>query len=108
MPVAQALAHVLDGAIALQPEQVPLLHAAGRTLAQKLGLKAGATIKVFNENDRKVHRRFITDAEGRARIELPVRDRYLLGAVHMLAPTPAEQKKADWTSLWASLTFMRP
>ena len=69
---------------------------------------AGATIKVFNEKDRKSPRRFITDADGRARIELPVRDRYLLGAVHMLAPTPAEQKKADWTSLWASLTFMRP
>ncbi len=68
----------------------------------------GATIKVFNEKDRKTHRRFITDAEGRARVELPVKDRYLLGAVHLLAPAASEQKKADWTSLWASLTFARP
>lgn len=67
----------------------------------------GATIKVFNEKDRKRHRRFITDAEGRARVELPIKDRYLLAAVHMLAPTASEQKKADWTSLWASLTFAR-
>ena len=68
----------------------------------------GATIKVFNEKDRKTHRRFITDAEGRAMVELPVKDRYLLGAVQMLVPTASEQKKADWTSLWASLTFARP
>lgn len=36
MPVAQARAHVLDGAIVLQPEQVPLLQAASRTLAHDL------------------------------------------------------------------------
>lgn len=68
----------------------------------------GATVKVFNERDRATHRRFVTDAEGRVLVHLPVRDRYLVSAVHMLPPTAAEQKKADWTSLWASLTFMRP
>ena len=36
MPVADALARVLDGAAHLQPEQVPLLQAAGRTLAHDL------------------------------------------------------------------------
>ena len=36
MPVAEALARVLDGAARLQPEQVPLLQAAARTLAHDL------------------------------------------------------------------------
>ncbi len=36
MPVADALARVLDGATHLQPEQVPLLQAAKRTLAHDL------------------------------------------------------------------------
>lgn len=36
MPVAEALFRVLDGAASLQPEQVPLLKAAGRTLAHDL------------------------------------------------------------------------
>ncbi len=48
MPVAQALAHVLDGAIALQPEQVPLLQAAGRTLAHDLA--AALTHPPFNSS----------------------------------------------------------
>ena len=36
MPVAEALSRVLDGAARLQPEQIPLLQAGGRTLAHDL------------------------------------------------------------------------
>ena len=67
---------------------------------------AGATIKVFQTDVPKTHRRLVTDSDGRARISLPTKDRYLLNAVHMHEPPPGA--KPDWTSLWASLTFLRP
>lgn len=44
-----------------------------------------------------------TDAEGRARIELPHSGRWLLAVVHMERAKVPE--RADWESFWASLTF---
>lgn len=66
----------------------------------------GVMIKVFNGADPTAPGRVRTDAEGRALIELPNAGKYLLNAVHMTPPSPRD--KADWTSLWASLTFARP
>ena len=118
---AKALVSVGAGAGSDRPVGLPLELIAERNPYQ-LGVETslpvrllldgkpleGATIKVFNEKDRMAARRYVTDPEGRARIELPINDRYLVSAVHMMTPAPAEQAKADWTSLWASLTFMRP
>ena len=47
-----------------------------------------------------------TDRDGRARLRLPIAGVWLLTAVHM-TPAPA-QTKADWESVWASLTFELP
>lgn len=44
-----------------------------------------------------------TDAEGRARIELPRSGRWMLAVVHM--ERAKEPERADWESFWASLTF---
>ncbi|MBI4274984.1 MAG: DUF4198 domain-containing protein, partial [Rhizobiales bacterium] len=48
---------------------------------------------------------FRTDADGRASIAVPLSGPWLLNAVHMLEPKPGED--AHWTSLWASMTFLR-
>ena len=47
-----------------------------------------------------------TDTEGRARLALPKSGPWLLNAVVMKEPKRSE--KANWTSLWASMTFARP
>lgn len=80
------------------PITVRLLH-NGRPLA-------GTMLKTFHLKDAQSPRRVRTDAEGRATIELPLAGEYLINAVHMLEPRPAD--KAHWFSLWASLTFDRP
>ncbi len=71
---------------------------AGRPLA-------GATLKVFNRADPLSPRSLKTDADGRAIAELPLAGEYLLNAVYM--SEPAKGEKAHWSSLWASLTFVR-
>jgi Domain of unknown function (DUF4198) len=67
---------------------------------------AGVMIKVFHLKDPEQPRRIRTGPDGRAEIPLPLAGEFLLNAVHMTAPPPRE--KADWLSLWASLTFIRP
>jgi Domain of unknown function (DUF4198) len=67
---------------------------------------AGALIKVFHLKDPELPRRYRTDVEGRAKVPLPFAGEYLLNAVHMLQVAPKD--KADWSSLWASMTFARP
>lgn len=47
-----------------------------------------------------------TDEGGRVRLRLPREGVWLLKAVHMV-PAP-DESKADWQSLWASLTFEIP
>ena len=67
---------------------------------------AGATIKIFDTDHPKTHRRVVTDAAGRAIVALPNKDRFLLNAVVLRPPLAGET--ADLVSLWASLTFLRP
>jgi hypothetical protein len=67
---------------------------------------AGVLLKVFHLKDPEQPRRIRTDADGRAAVPLPLQGEYLLNAVHMVPPGPRE--KADWLSLWASMTFVRP
>lgn len=45
-----------------------------------------------------------TDDQGRARIPVNAGGLWILSAVEMV-PAPAAEPKADWESLWASLTF---
>ncbi len=64
---------------------------------------ANIAIFTFSKADPTNPVKTMTDSEGRAAIALPARGAYLLNAVHMFEPAPGE--KAEWTSLWASLTF---
>jgi uncharacterized GH25 family protein len=67
---------------------------------------ANLLVKSFNRDDSESPRQIRTDAEGRARIEIPKPGETLISAVHMRPPLTGE--KAEWHSLWASLTFKRP
>lgn len=49
-----------------------------------------------------------TDSKGRVRLRLPQGGVWLVKAVHMVAAPAAEESRADWQSLWASLTFELP
>ncbi len=79
----------------------------GETLPVSLLYKGspieGVAIFTFSAADPKKPVKAVTDANGRAAIALPASGAYLLNAVHMFEPATGE--KADWTSLWASLTF---
>jgi hypothetical protein len=80
-----------------KPLPVRLFH-VGKPLANTL-------VKVFNRDDPTSPRRIRTDAEGRIAIDISRPGEYLVAAVHMLPASAAD--KADWISLWASLTFAR-
>ena len=67
---------------------------------------ADVTIHAFNRQDPENPVKTTTDAEGRADIALPVSGPYLLSAIHMFESPPSDT--ADWSSLWASLTFAIP
>lgn len=115
---AKALVKVGDGQGSDKAVGLPLEIVAG---ANPYGLKAGeglpvqvlyagkplpaAVIKIFNRSDPQSPRSINADAAGRAVIELPNTGAYMVHAVHMLEPAPGE--KAHWSSLWASLTFVR-
>jgi hypothetical protein len=91
-------------------EQNPYSLKAGEPLSVRVLYQGkpvpGIMIKSFHLKDKQSPRRVRTDADGRARIELPIKGEYLLNAVHMLPhDKPAE---ADWISYWASMTFKRP
>jgi hypothetical protein len=61
----------------------------------------GALVRAFHPREKAKAVR--TDADGRARLELPAAGMWLFGSVHM-GPAPAGTD-ADWESLWASLTL---
>ena len=67
---------------------------------------SGLTLKVFNLKDTQSPRRVPLDKDGRAQIELPIKGEYLIHTVHVFEPEPGVA--AEWSSLWASLTFVRP
>jgi uncharacterized GH25 family protein len=67
---------------------------------------AGVLVKTFNRDDPEAPRLLRSDAEGRVAIDVSRRGEYLVSAVYMTIPAATE--KADWSSLWATLTFARP
>lgn len=67
---------------------------------------AGVLVKSFTQNDTGPPRLIRTDADGRAMIDVSKPGEHLISAVHMVAAAPADN--AEWSSLWASLTFARP
>jgi uncharacterized GH25 family protein len=84
------------GAAAMLPVRV--LH-VGAPIADIL-------VKCFNRNDPQSPRTARTDKDGRVAFDVSGSGEYLISAVHMTPPPPTEN--ADWSSLWASLTFARP
>ncbi len=81
-------------------EPLPVrLYFEGKPIAD---VQISAVSKAEPDNRMKVR----TDAEGRASIGLPKPGPWLINAVHIRPPAPEE--KAEWTSLWASMTFARP
>ncbi len=65
-----------------------------------------AMVKVFYASDQSSPRRLRSDAGGRVAIDVSRTGDYLVSTVHMTTAAPAD--KADYVSLWASLTFARP
>jgi hypothetical protein len=61
------------------------------------------TIKVFRKSAPNPPARFVTDTNGRATVELPAGDIYLLNAV--VLEEPPAGSTAHWLSLWASTTL---
>ena len=64
---------------------------------------AGALVMAVNRLNPGHVLKARSDAEGRVKFVLPVSGLWLIKAVHMM-PAP-DQTKADWASVWASLTF---
>ena len=107
-----------DHAIGLPFEIVvetnPYTLASGRPLTARVvrdGKPApDVLIKAFSLNDPQSPRRMRTDAAGRAVIEGVPAGEVLLNAVVMSPGDPKasnEKLRADWNSLWASVTFKR-
>lgn len=100
-----------DRAVGLPLELIagrnPYMLKPGATLPVQLLYKgkpiAGVTVLAFKGHGDENPARVITDSQGHADIALPVSGPYLLSAIHMFEPQPAD--KADWSSLWTSLTF---
>jgi uncharacterized GH25 family protein len=63
----------------------------------------GALVVAVNKSDPSAKLTARSDAEGRVRFRLTRSGMWLIKAVHMV-PAPAGSK-ADWESVWASLTF---
>ena len=103
-----------DGTLGFTLELVadsnPLKLRAGDTMKMRLlyegkGL-AGGLVKLTNRDDPDTTATARTAADGRVSFKLPRKGVWLARVVHMV-PAPADTK-ADWESLWASLTFEVP
>jgi uncharacterized GH25 family protein len=66
---------------------------------------ANALVVAMHQEDSSLRIRLRSDAKGRVTFHLPKRGVWLIKSVQMI-PAPAGSK-ADWESLWASLTFER-
>lgn len=94
----------------LVAERNPYAIRAGEDLPVRLTYEsrplAGALVVAINRLNPSEKQSVRTDAEGRVRFRLRQGGMWLIKAVHMVqAPAGA---KADWASLWASLTFELP
>mgnify|MGYP001340302430 CR=1 FL=1 len=112
----QEFAVMLDYPLEIVPEQNPCALFAERDSAAALPVRvffrgeplAGALLGALElaPSDPETNKAPLlarTDAEGRARLELPRSGRWMLAVVHMKrAP---DRETADWESFWASLTF---
>jgi len=67
---------------------------------------AGAQISAISKSTPETRDLYVTDANGRAFIELPYSGPWLLNAVHMFKPKDAS--KVHWESIFASIAFFRP
>ena len=101
--------------LALVPEQNPYRLAPGRSLTVRLlraGVPvAGGLVQVWQRQPAGLPTtRFATrtNAAGRILFKLPGPGPYLLAAVAMEPAPPALRARADWQSVWASLTFGGP
>jgi uncharacterized GH25 family protein len=92
----------------------PYDHPADKPLSVQLLLDgkplAGALVKIFiRENPQssglQTPKRVRTSAEGRVDVDVSRSGEYLIAAVSMKPATAGE--KADWSSIWTSLTFAR-
>ena len=63
-------------------------------------------VKAFNLADPQSPRQARTDADGRAQLDAVPAGEVLVSAVIMQRAEAAS--KAEWSSLWASVTFKRP
>lgn len=94
----------------LLPEKNPYLLRVGQELPIRLLYEqkplSGALVVAlpYDAPDAKLSQR--TDRKGRVRLRLPASGRWLVKAVHMVPASDAA--RADWQSLWASLTFEIP
>jgi uncharacterized GH25 family protein len=101
-PVGLPLELIAESNPYTQPRQQPL---PIRVLLNGKPL-ANALVKVFASADPAASQRLRSDADGRVVVNASARGDYLISAVHMEKAQPAD--KADYVSLWASLTFARP
>ena len=99
----------------LVPEQNPYRLASGRSLTVRLlraGLPvAGGLVQVWQRQPAGLattHFATRTNAAGRVIIKLLGPGPYLLAAVAMQPAPPTLRPRADWQSVWASLTFGGP
>jgi len=94
----------------LSPEKSPLAARAGEEFPMRLVHEGkpleGALIVALNQTDPGVRISARSDRRGRVALRLPRNGVWLVKSVHMV-PAPPETK-ADWESLWASLTFEIP
>lgn len=102
-----------DRAIGLPLELVAEQNPYASTTAASLTVRllhdgkplAGALVKTWRQMEGAKPRLARSDAEGRVTVDVASKGEYLISAVHMIAPAAGED--ADWSSLWATLTFKR-
>ncbi len=97
----------LGFALELVAERNPYVPAPGQALPVRLTFEgkalAGTLVVAINGSDAALKQSARTDSEGRVHLRVDGPGLWLIKAVHMV-PAPAGYG-ADWSSLWASLTF---
>ena len=91
------------------PESDPYTLAAGAPLPVRVLFDGkplrNVMVMALDSASAQEPQRIRTNAEGRARVNLPRSGMWLIKAVHMI-PAPSDAQ-ATWESFWASLTFRR-
>jgi uncharacterized GH25 family protein len=107
---AGAIDRVLGLRLELIAEKDPYTRGAARALPVRLLFEnkplADALVVAFNKAEPMEKIKLRTDRDGRAVVKLARPGTWLVTSVHMF-PAPATSR-ADWESVWASLTFEVP